>query len=320
MNKELLELNNHINDQFGFDYSYDEEFFRLIGVETKSKESGSESYSYENYDFVPYDKNGIDSGNEYDDDERNAVVDGDVVNIDKKENSLPGEGSKRQKGRIIIEEYEDSDEYDENGFDNDYDSKENDVMDENLVLKEPKDEKLKVKVRANLKNNKDYYVNDYDETHEINSVEDSPGDSENEEDEEEEYDEDYNYEGDESEERDESYNDRDEDEENPDESIEKNKKEDDYYENYDYSEENERNANNNVNGDDDYVIEKKHNNHVIRYMNNNEILEEDKSNNVRVKVNKLNNGDVNKDLRFQAEKSKDYNYDIYDNYNDYQND
>lgn len=260
MNKELIELNNHINTQFGFDYSYDEEFFKLIGVETKSGESGSESYSYDDYDFVQYDKNGKDGGNEYDEGERNDVVNDAVVNNDKKKDSLPDEGSKRQKGRIIIEEYEDSAEYDENDSDYDFNSKENGVIDVDLVLKGPKDEKLTGQIKANFKNNKDYnYVNDYDETHEINNDGDNPSDDETEEDEEEEYDEDYNYyEGDESEERDENYNDRGQDEENPDESVEENEKKDDYYENNDFSEKEDSDDNQNFDDYGDYGTMEEH--------------------------------------------------------------
>lgn len=40
-------------------------------------------------------------------------------------------------------------------------------------------------------------------------------------------------------------------------------------------------------------------------------------NNVRVNVDKLSNGDVNKDVRIGAGKSNDYKYDNYDSYSDY---
>lgn len=267
-------MNNHINTQFGFDYSYDEEFFKLIGVETKSEESGRVSYSYDNYDFVPYDKNGKDGGYDYDEEERNGVVNKAPVNIDKKKNSLPDEGGKRQKGRIIIEEYEDSDEYDKNDADNDFNSKENDVMDENLVLKESKDDKLKDKAKDSLKHNKDYnYVNDYDETHERNSDDDISADKETEEDDEEEYDEDYNYEGDESEERDEDYIDRGQDEVNPDESIEKNENLNDYYDNNDFGEGEDNGVNKNANGDDGIMEELEEDQNSVRKDFENEIME-----------------------------------------------
>lgn len=263
-------MNNHINTQFGFDYSYDEEFFKLIGVERKSEESGRESYSYENYDFVPYVKNGKFGGNEYDEEERNRVVNEAPVNIDKKKKHiLPDERGKRKKGRIIIEEYEDSDEYDKNDADNDVNSKENDVIDENLVLKEFKDDNRIDKVKDSLKHNKDYnYVNDYDETHERNSDDDISTDKEteeeDEEEDEEEYDEDYNYEGDESEERDEDYIDRGQDEGHLDDSIEKNKNQNDYYDDNDFSAEENNAVNKNTNGDDGMLEEHEEDQNNVR--------------------------------------------------------
>lgn len=317
-------MNNHINTQFGFDYSNDDQFFSLIGVEAKLGDDGSD-YSYELYNFVTYDDNGKEIGSEYDEDERIAGANGVVEDVGKQKLTLPDEMGKQQKGRIIIAQYEDSDEYDENVFDNHANGEENvEAVNDNLVLGNAEEDNNENKDSVNVKNKiDDNYVNDYDETHEVNSDENNTGFDGTDEENDEDYDEDYDYEGDESEELDENYYDNGVDEEESEEYSENMEDVDDQYEDYDYARVDEKGAYSNVIKNDNDAIfnvldEKYYNGKSVIERKDKEHEIEDKGTNYSSMVNdELSIGDAEQNFEDDIGIKEDYNYENYDTYNDY---